>query len=227
MRILALETTDLAGSVAALADGQLLGKRDLDPAMRSAQSLAGAIADLLRHLEWQASAVELIAVATGPGSFTGLRVGVTTAKMFAYAVGAEALGINTLEAIAQQAPADVRELWAVLDAQRDQVFAAHFSRSDRGIWQWVMQTSLFDDTAWLAQLSPPVAVSGPALVKLFDRLPSGVVALDRDVWSPKAAGLGELAWRHYQCGRRDDLRSLVPHYFRPSAAEEKRRRTAK
>jgi tRNA threonylcarbamoyl adenosine modification protein YeaZ len=100
MRILALETTDKTGSVAAMADGNLLAELTLEPTQRSAQSLAPALQQLLQQVGWQPADVQLVAVSIGPGSFTGLRVGVTAAKVFAYAVGAEVLGISTLEAIA-------------------------------------------------------------------------------------------------------------------------------
>ena len=65
----------------------MLAEQPLDPTRRSAQTLAPAIATLLDAVEWRPADVELVAVATGPGSFTGLRIGVTTAKAFAYAAG--------------------------------------------------------------------------------------------------------------------------------------------
>src|SRR5271163_2151267 len=96
-RILALETSELTGSVAAAADGNVLAELQLDPQQRSAQSLAPAIRALLAQVGWQPADIDLLAVTIGPGSFTGLRVGVATAKVFAYACGAEVLGISTLE----------------------------------------------------------------------------------------------------------------------------------
>jgi tRNA threonylcarbamoyladenosine biosynthesis protein TsaB len=221
MRVLALETTDLAGSLAALDGGQLLAQCDLDSSMRSAQTLAGGIATLLGRVGWQPRDVELIGVATGPGSFTGLRVGVTTAKMFAYAVGAEVMGVNTLEAIARQAPEDIRKIWAILDAQRDQVFAALFSRAGDD-WHSIGQPSLLNNGDWLAQLAAGDVATGPALAKLSAQVAPGIMQVERALWFPKAVTVGRLAWRQFQSGRRDELQSLVPNYFRPSAAEEKR-----
>ena len=221
MHILALETSDLSGSVAALIDQRLVACRDLDHAMRSAQSLAPAISELLAEIGWRPSDVQLVAVGVGPGSFTGLRVGVTTAKMFAYAVNAEVLGVNTLEVIAWQTPVEIREMWAVLDAQREQVFAGHFSRAAGGAWQWQGESRLLDNDAWLAKIAAGQAVSGPGLAKLVDRIPAAALVIDRALWTPKAATVGALAWQHYQSGRRDDLGRIVPQYFRQSTAEEK------
>jgi tRNA threonylcarbamoyladenosine biosynthesis protein TsaB len=221
MHILALETSDLSGSVAALIDGHVVACRDLDSTTRSAQSLAPAISELLAEIGWRPSDVLLVAVGVGPGSFTGLRVGVTTAKMFAYAVGAEVLGVNTLEVIAWQAPAEIREMWAVLDAQREQVFAGHFSRETGGAWQWQGETQLLDNDAWLSKITAGQAVSGQGLMKLIDRILAATLVFNRVLWTPKAVSVGALAWQHYQAGRRDDLGRIIPQYFRQSAAEEK------
>ena len=75
--------------------------------------------------------------------------------------------------------------------------------------------------AWLARLTPGSVVTGPGLVKLAGRLPSGVTALERRFWPATAAAVGRLTCHHYRLGRRDDLWKLVPHYCRRSAAEEK------
>lgn len=223
MRILAIETTDIAGSIAALDMGRILTAHDLDPRLRSAQTLAPAIVTLLEKAGWRPGDVELVAVATGPGSFTGLRVGVATAKLFAYAVGAEVLGVNSLEVVAAQqtAAAEGAALWAVLDAQRNQVFAGRFNRDGAG-WQWQGETTLLDNSAWIAGLLPGQIVCGPVLEKLAGKLPEGITVANRAQWSPKAATVGQLAWKHYQAGRRDDVFGLMPQYFRASAAEEKR-----
>src|SRR5262249_5544477 len=159
----------------ALETGRILAAHDLDTRLRSAQTLAPAIVLLLEKVGWRPSHIELVAVATGPGSFTGLRVGVATAKLFAYAVGAEVLGVNTLEVIAAQysAAADGAELWAVLDAQRNQVFAGRFKRDKVG-WQWQGETVLLDNSAWVAELQSGQIVSGPVLEKLAGKLPDRI-----------------------------------------------------
>ncbi len=98
-KLLALETTDLAGSVALCEQGKVLAVRFLEPKQRSAQSLAPAIHSILREFSWKPTDVDIVAVTTGPGSFTGLRVGVATAKMYAWSVGAKIVGVDTLDAI--------------------------------------------------------------------------------------------------------------------------------
>ncbi|HEX4129127.1 MAG TPA: tRNA (adenosine(37)-N6)-threonylcarbamoyltransferase complex dimerization subunit type 1 TsaB [Pirellulales bacterium] len=221
VRILALETTGHAGSVAALADAQLLAEHALPPEQRSAQSLAPAMRSLLAEVGWRPRDVELLAVAIGPGSFTGLRVGVTTAKTFAYAVGADVIGIVSLDCLARQAPPDAERLSAVIDAHRRQVFLRNYARPAGAVLVAVDEPSIVDEAAWLANLKPGVAVTGPTVGKFADRLPAGVIAVGERLRTPMAATVGLLAHERYQRGERDDLWTLGPLYLRRAAAEEK------
>src|SRR5262245_21398293 len=135
MRTIAIETSGRVGSVAALkCEGDradILGEIILGEDQRTAQRLAPAIRELLSDVSWSPADVELVAVAVGPGSFTGLRIGVTAAKSFAYAVGAQIVGVNTLAVLAAQAPPSAAPLWTVMDAQRRELFAARFTDSER------------------------------------------------------------------------------------------------
>ncbi len=111
MRILALETSGKSGAVAAADGEKLLLTLELAATHQSARSLAPAIQRLLGAVRWQAADIELIALTLGPGSFTGLRVGVATAKVLAYATGAAVIGVNALEVIAAQAIAKRANRW--------------------------------------------------------------------------------------------------------------------
>ena len=165
--------------------------------------------------------IHLVADTVGPGSFTGLRVGVTTAKTLAYSVGADILGVDTLETIAARAPRSVKVLSVAMDAQRGDVVARQFERARDG-WLWPTGPAvLIAAEAWVGSLAPGTCVSGPVLRKLADQLPEGAVVLDGHDWAPSAAAVGRLAVRDYRAGRRDDVWSLVPRYSRRSAAEEK------
>jgi tRNA threonylcarbamoyladenosine biosynthesis protein TsaB len=227
--ILALETSSQAGSAAVLnfQDGQsaacdnVLSQRVLASDFRSAQTLIPAIAEVLSQAGRVPKDVNLVAVTVGPGSFTGLRVGVTAAKTFAYATGCECLGVDTLEAIAEQAPGDgAGEIHAVLDAQRKELFLARFRRQAKQLLR-LDENRIVPAERWLTALAPGNVVTGNGVHGLIDRLPAGVVVVDETLREPQAATVGRLAWRHYQAGQRGDLWKLAPVYLRPSAAEEK------
>ncbi len=220
MRILALETSARNGSVAALEDDRLLGQTLFEPEQRAAQAFAPAILQQLTSVGWKPEDIQLIAVTQGPGSFTGLRIGITVAKTLAYTVGAEVIGVNTLKVIAAQTPPGHRQAHVVLDAQRGQLFAARFQRHGE-VWDTIAETLIIDNDDWLRSLAADAVVTGPGLAKLQDRLPGHAIIVDREHWSPQAAAVGRVGHLEYHSGTRDDLWKLAPQYFRKSAAEEK------
>jgi tRNA threonylcarbamoyladenosine biosynthesis protein TsaB len=223
LRILAIETSSAAGSVAALATDNRLTELRLNPAQRGARSLAPALAELLRQAGWKPREVQLVAVSVGPGSFTALRVGVTTAKTFAYAVSAEVLALDTLEVVAARVDTPAGEtISTALDAQRGDVYAASFRRRASHDLERVQPTTVLAADKWIEGLSPGTVVSGPALEKLAARLPATVRVAPQDAWLPSAESVARLAVVKYAAGQRDDVWRLVPHYLRPSAAEESR-----
>jgi tRNA threonylcarbamoyladenosine biosynthesis protein TsaB len=224
LRLLAIETSTRAGSVAGARteDGNLpqIYQRVLAPGVGTAQALAPAIADLCAELAWTPPSLNVIAVAVGPGSFTGLRVGVTTAKVLAYAVGASVIGVNTLEVLASQVEPSATPLWAIMDAQRDELFAARFLPG-QSAWQCEVPTHVIAIDAWIADLNGTEFVTGPVLSRIVSKLPSTIQVVDALQWQPTAAAVAQLAWRDYQRGRRDDIWRLAPDYYRKSAAEER------
>ena len=207
----------------------MLAERRLDPQLRTAQMLVPAIAEVLALAGVHPSDVRLVATTIGPGSFTGLRVGVTAAKTFAYAVGSEVLGVSTLEAIAHQCGPLTSgvEVQPVLDAQRQELFVARFQSqaplAGEELPQLVRLSAdgIVAAETWLKSLPGGTIVIGPGLSKLVDRLPPAVISAPSSQWGPQAHTVGRLAWRDYQAGRRDDLWKLAPLYLRPSYAEEK------
>jgi tRNA threonylcarbamoyladenosine biosynthesis protein TsaB len=170
---------------------------------------------------WHARDVDLVVTPVGPGSFTGLRVGVTTAKTFAYAAGADILGVDTLEVIATAAPAEVEAVSVALDAQRGEVVARRFARGDDALMRPDGPASLVEIGAWLRALPPGTCLSGPVLKKMADHVPDHLTMLDPQYWVPSAVLVGQVAYRCYSAGQRDDVWRLAPRYSRRSAAEEK------
>ncbi|MEQ8791248.1 MAG: tRNA (adenosine(37)-N6)-threonylcarbamoyltransferase complex dimerization subunit type 1 TsaB [Pirellulaceae bacterium] len=221
VRILALETSSRSAAAALLEDERLVACDVLSSHAGTAAGLAPLIARLLASTGWVMSDIELIAVPVGPGSFTGLRVGVTTAKTLAYALSCEVLGLDTLEVIAAQAPDSCQEVWAVIDAQRQQLFCGRFERTGSGEWQSSEPAAILDNAAFLVSLRDGQSVTGPGLRRIRTALPPNVVVVAEDSWSPRAETVGRLALSHYRAGRRDDFWKLAPRYYRQSAAEEK------
>jgi tRNA threonylcarbamoyladenosine biosynthesis protein TsaB len=221
VRILALETSGTAGSVAALEGERTVVQLALPAGQRTAQALAPTIAQTLADAGWRWPDVAVVAVTQGPGSFTGLRIGAATAKTLAYAAGCDLVGINTLEVIAAQSPRECAEVWTLLDAYRGQLFAARYRIGEKGLPEAIRDVSIMDADEWLGEYAPAKWVTGPGVSRVLRRLPPGAAIVNETYWPPQAETVGRLACQYYQQGRRDDVFAFAPHYYRPSAAEEK------
>lgn len=221
---LAIETAGLYGSLAAgevtEVGCHLLERVDLRTDARSAQTLAPAIDDLLKRLGWAPTDLACVAVAIGPGSFTGLRVGIVTAKTLAYATGAAILGVDTLDALAEAATPPGQPdagLWTVLDAQRQELFAAHYvpnKAADDGRWRRDEPTKRMTREALAACARPSDRVVGP----IAESLQIKAECVDGN---PTAEAVLRVAHRRWLEGASDSVFALAPQYHRLSAAEEK------
>jgi tRNA threonylcarbamoyladenosine biosynthesis protein TsaB len=127
MRVLALDTTTRAGSAALVEDDRVVDERSGDGARTHALRLPGEIVALAEANQWLLSAIDLYAVASGPGSFTGLRIGIATIQGLAYVHGRRVVAVSALEALAHAGSTDLPEgalIAAWMDAHRHDVFAA-------------------------------------------------------------------------------------------------------
>jgi tRNA threonylcarbamoyladenosine biosynthesis protein TsaB len=225
VRILALETSGRVGSAALLnVEGGtpvLLSQRELPTGQRTAQSLIPTVEEMLQEHGWTPGSIGLVGVATGPGSFTGLRIGVVAAKAFAYATGAKLVGVHTLAALADGVGVEGRRLWAVLDAQRQELFAAAFNGQRSVFDQRQPATEVLALADFAARLADGDVVAGPPLEKIRELIATGATLADASSWTPTAASVGRLAAQAYAVGETVDPLQLVPNYFRKSAAEEK------
>ena len=228
MKTLAIDTSLATGAVAAI-DGDRIAQRSLPTAGEHARLLDVAIESVAGELGWRVAAAELVAVIRGPGSFTGLRVGVTTAKALCWATGSRLLGGSACEVIAGATAAAVSRpdasVTVVFDAGRGEVFATVVVPTTDSPTGWREEPGrLSAATDWLAGMPSGSIVSGPGLALLTGALadrPDLVVA-PPTAWTPAIADVGRIALRRAAAGEADDPASLVPDYIRQSYADEKR-----
>ena len=121
MLILAFETSAKAASVALMQDGKLLGESYQNTGLTHSQTLMVMAEDVLKQCGKTAADVQAVAVAEGPGSFTGVRIGVAAAKGFAWGASIPCFGISTLEGMAESLGAFSGIVCPVMDARRNQV----------------------------------------------------------------------------------------------------------
>ncbi len=214
-RIFALETSGRFGSLAILETRQeglaTIARAALPRDRRTAQSLPGTMQSLLASANLTAADVDLVAVAVGPGSFTGIRIGVTAAKMLAYVAGAPVAAVNTLDALAEQAGRNIGPVWGVLDAQRGEWYAARYADGGEST------VEVLSDSELLARLNPGDRVIGTPLARLLGKLPASCEPIEAE---PQAETIGRLGWQGVEQGQVVDAFSLAPKYYRKSAAEE-------
>lgn len=226
MRILAIESATPHGSVA-LADGErVVAEEALPPGRQASETFLAAVACLLDREGRGAAGVTHVAVSAGPGSFTGLRVGMSAAKGFAFGWSIPLVPVPTLEALAMRFPLEGATICPVLDAKKKEVYAGLY-RFDGGRW-----SSLAPDAPVAPERLPFLLPPGPVLFCGDGILPFGDF-LRRALGSralfppageelPRAGTVGLLAARLVAAGGEADVRSVVPRYIRRSEAEIKR-----
>lgn len=221
----------MTGAVALRRAGQTVESVSLQQAgRRHAQTLVSEVDTLLRRAGHTASQLDVIAVSIGPGSFTGLRVGVVFAKTLAYAIGCRLVAVDTFRAIAAACPADVSEAFVISDAQRRDLFVGQYVLGDQGTGpqrqgEIVIESAehFCERIKEFAASRPDIAITGPAagIFPSFTQSAS-VKVLAPELRHPRAESIAELGEQEVLAGVRSDPWQLEPFYLRRSAAEEKR-----
>lgn len=141
MKILGIDTSGMVASVAVLEDDILIGEYTLNYKKTHSQTLMPMLDELCRSIELDLETVDAIAVAVGPGSFTGLRIGAATVKGLSFAIDKPVIEISTLEGLAYQCSESELVVCPILDARRKQTYAAGFVFDD-GIEEVIKQDAL-------------------------------------------------------------------------------------
>lgn len=222
MLTLGIETSGRGGEVSLVRRRETLGTRSLPAGgQKHAQSLVAEMAALWRDAGIEPDDLEAVAVSIGPGSFTGLRVGVVCAKTLAYAMECPLAAVDTLLAIAAQSPAEFNRVQVVADAQRGELYLGTYERAGDG-WERLGPIRIVDAQEWLASLGPDDAVSGPGVAKHLPRLAGRRPVIGDALREPRAETIARLGQLEIAAGRIADPATLEPFYLRRSAAEEKR-----
>ncbi len=180
-----------------------------------------AIRDLIREAGIAPKELGGIAVSLGPGSFTGLRVGLMAAKALAYATGAKVAGLGSMEILARNAPADVRSVCVIVDAQRSDLHVADFDRH-AAVADWVARGGprIESVTEAIARWEASTFVLGPGVERIVGQIPDAIRRGDEAANHPDARRVLELGREAFARGQSDDYWSLEPIYLRRSAAED-------
>ena len=227
MLILAFETSAKAASVALLDEKKLLGESYQNTGLTHSQTLMVMAEDLLKQCGKAVSDITAVAVAEGPGSFTGVRIGVAAAKGFAWGRELPCYGVSTLEAMAESLGIYQGYVCPCMDARRSQVYNALFYVNQGKIERIAPDRaiSLSDLAEELKTLQEPVFLVGDGANLCYNTLSTGIPGL---VLPPehrqhqRAVGVALLAAKKIAAGESGDGNALTPNYLRLSQAERER-----
>ena len=227
MLILAFETTAKAGSVALMDEQKLLGESYQNTGLTHSQTLMVQAEDLLKQCGKTVSDVTAVAVAEGPGSFTGVRIGVAAAKGFAWGGDLPCCGVSTLEAMAETLGIYEGYVCPCMDARRNQVYNALFY-VNRGAVERVREDraiALADLKEELKTLEGPIFLVGDGSNLTYKTLSAEIPNLvlpPEHRMHQRAVGVAIVAQRKLAAGEPCDGNSLTPNYLRLSQAERER-----
>ena len=227
MLILAFETSAKAGSVA-LHDGQkLLSESYQNTGLTHSQTLMSMAEDMIKSCGYTPQDITAVAVAAGPGSFTGVRIGVAAAKGFAWGAQLPCYGVSTLEAMALNLGIHDGYVLPVMDARRSQVYNALFRAKDGALERICddRAISLDDLVNEIKNLEKPIFLVGDGSVLCYNALKQEVPSLvlpPEHCMHQRAAGVALAGIAMQAAGASGDGASLQPNYLRLSQAERER-----
>ena len=212
----------MTGSVALCQGEQLIAESLLNVRSTHSEKLLKQIDLLLAEAGWQLTDLDLLAAVTGPGSFTGLRIGIATIKGLAQVVDKPAIGVSSLEMLAMNLPLCSVPICAFLDARKQEVYSQLFQWGEQGpVSAGIAQ--VLPPERLLRQLNGPVALVGdgvPLYRALIEEILGQAALLPvMTAHQPRAAQAAWLAWRDYQKRKTGSAEELLPTYIRPSDAE--------
>ena len=227
MLILAFETTAKAGSIALLEDGKLLAESYQNTGLTHSQTLMVMAEDMLKAAGKTMSDVCAVAVAAGPGSFTGVRIGVAAAKGLAWGGELPCYGVSTLESMALTLGVYQGYICPVMDARRSQVYNALFYVNS-GVMERICEDraiALADLKTELALLDGPIFLVGDGSNLTYNTLKDAISQLvlpPEHRMHQRASGVALVAAAKIAAGDPGDAAAMVPNYLRLSQAERER-----
>ncbi len=222
MLTLAIDTATKICTVALLQDQKILGEYSINAGMTHSEGLLPQIEQLLQRAGRQKNELELLAVSMGPGSFTGLRIGLATAEAVAYSRQCFLHGVNTLKALAWNLPVDGLLLSPVLDAQKGNYYQSLY-RWDKGVLSEIMPVRVVSGAVLYEELAcrgERVALLGECDRLEQNRLPLNVFAAPHTLRMPHASSVGLAALDEFSVAEDRKILGLEPYYIRRSEAEE-------
>ncbi len=230
MKVLGIETSSIIGGVAVCKNRNIIITRDFGTDMQRGKELVPTIKFVFKEIGWTLSDIDLISVDVGPGSYTGLRIGVTCAKVLAYALKKPVIGVPIFDIIAENYTTNSMPICPVIDARRNHVYACIYhpalaSHEQTGkLIRWKKQSEfLVIKPAELLSLLPrPVIIFGDGVTNYKNIFQQKNIFIDKEEMAmPKPEYVALLGEMMYSSGQRCKMEELAPLYLRRAEAMEK------
>jgi tRNA threonylcarbamoyladenosine biosynthesis protein TsaB len=228
MKLLAVDTSTQTGSVAVLDGDILLAEVAVTSVQTHAKRLMPAIDACLEMAGLRIVDCDAFAVTTGPGSFTGLRIGISTVKGLGFATKKPVTSVSTLDALAYQFPSFPHLVCPILDARKGQIYTALYECSNHMQWKRVIEDCAVEPRQWLEQIQHLCLFVGDGTLVYGELIQETVGSLAH--FAPpylnrvRASVVAYIGLKQILGGEVADVASLVPHYIRKSDAEIKRKK---
>lgn len=226
MKILAVDTATKTCALSIVDNDQLVAEINIDQGKTHARILMKAIDDMLSAARLRTTDMDAFAVTIGPGSFTGLRIGLATVKGLAFSGGKPVAGISTLDALAAPFRDNAEQICAMLDARRGEVYTAIYRSGASGMISIMPARAAFPEQVleqFRKTTSGPVVFAGDGALLYKDQITAGLG--DRACFAEagqhaiRASVVGKLGMEQIINGKPFDAFTLVPLYLRRSDAE--------
>ncbi len=222
MKLLAIETSTVLGGVAIMEDDTLIAESRINVKVTHSERIMGAIDHALLQSGIKIDDIDVFAAAVGPGSFTGLRVGLSAVKGLVYATGKKLVSVPTLEAFAWNLPFSMYQVCPLLDARKKEVYAGIFRWTCNGFTRVVNEQVIKIDNLLLQINEPTIFLGEGAFIykgsieaKLGDK---AIFACPHEM-VPSPSNAAYLSMMKAKRGEFEDPIKLVPMYLRKSEAE--------
>lgn len=228
MRILAIDSSGLVATVAILEKDSMLAEYTLNYKKTHSQTLLPMLDEIVKQMDFDMETIDAIAVAAGPGSFTGLRIGSATAKGLGLALNKPIISVPTVDALAYNLWGVMDVVCPMMDARRNQVYT--------GLYEFVdgkMKIIVSQEAVAIEEIVEQINNVGRRVIFLGDGVPVQAKIIEQTIKVPyriapahmarqRAGALGTLAFTYYEEGRTEHAREHKPAYLRLSQAERER-----
>lgn len=228
MIVLGLDSSTTVATVSVATEDKVLGEYSIDDKNTHSQKLMVMVENLLEGLNLDIADMDFFAVSKGPGSFTGLRIGLATAKSFAYALDKKLVGVSSLLVMANNHKYFEGLVVPMMDARNKRVFTAAF-RAESGEFSEVVKEDAMELDSLFSLLDSTdgrIMFTGDGSRvyrgEIEERFGDRVIFSDSHLNTPRASSLCMIALEKYSSGEFEDHFTMKPEYLRDSQAEQQR-----